>query len=183
MKAEMKEEVEIPQGIQLSVHKGVFHAKGAKGEVSKELHLPRIESRIEGNKIIFHAKSATQREKRMIMTFIAHLKSLFKGVSQGHTYKLKVCASHFPMTASVKGSVLEVKNFFGEQVPRNTPIPPGVSVKVDGQVIVVEGADKELTGQTAALIEKSTKRPGFDKRIFQDGIFLIEKDGKSVKEQ
>jgi large subunit ribosomal protein L6 len=45
----------------------------------------------------------------------------------------------------------------------------------------VEGIDKELTSQTAALIEKLTRRPGFDKRIFQDGIFMIEKDGKPLK--
>jgi large subunit ribosomal protein L6 len=182
MKQDMNEELDIPQGIQVHLNKGVFTVKGPKGDVSKELHNPRIESKVESGKIIFTSKNATQREKKMIMTFIAHLKGLFKGVAHTHTYKLKVCSSHFPMTVAIKGNTIEIKNFFGEQVPRSTKIPAGVSVKVDGQIIIVEGINKELVGQAAAQIEQTTKRPGFDKRIFQDGIFMIEKDGKSLKE-
>jgi large subunit ribosomal protein L6 len=182
MKQDMIEELEIPQGIHVHLENGVFHIKGVKGETSRALHLPGINAKVESNKIIFQSTNATQREKRMIMTFIAHLKSLFKGAAHGHTYRLKVCSSHFPMTVSAKGNTLEIKNFFGEQVARTTAIPAGVSVKVDGQLITVEGVNKELVSQTAAQIEQTTKRPGFDKRIFQDGIFLIEKDGKLVKD-
>jgi large subunit ribosomal protein L6 len=182
MKQTITEELEIPKGTQVTLNKGTFHIKGPKGETSKELHLPLITSKVEGDKIIFSSENATQREKRMIMTFIAHLKGLFKGVTHGHTYKMKVCSSHFPMTVSVKGNNLEIKNFFGEQVPRNTKLPQGVNVKVDGQILVVEGVNKELVSQTAAKIELTTKRPGFDRRTFQDGIFIIEKDGKLIKE-
>lgn len=182
MKATMNETLDIPEGVSVSVKHGVFHVKGAKGEVTRELHMPRIESKVEGKEIIFNSKNATQREKKLIMTFIAHLKGAFKGVTEGHVYRLKLCSSHFPMTAAVKGSQLEIKNFFGEQTPRFAPIPAGVSVKVDGQVVTVEGVHKELVSQTAAEMEKATKRPGFDKRIFQDGLFIIEKDGKLIHE-
>ena len=74
-----------------------------------------------------------------------------------------------------------VKNFIGEKVPRTVSINEGVSVKIEGTEIVVEGFDKEKTGQMAASIEQMTRRPGFDERIFQDGIYLIEKDGKVIK--
>ena len=52
---------------------------------------------------------------------------------------------------------------------------------MDGENITVESADKELAGQTAADIETLTKRPGFDKRIFQDGIWMVSKGGKELK--
>ncbi|MBN1792336.1 50S ribosomal protein L6 [Candidatus Woesearchaeota archaeon] len=180
MKQDISEDIQIPEGIQVTLANGLFKVKGPKGDCEKTLTLPSIEAKIEGGKIIFSSKNATLREKKIIMTFIAHLKNLFKGVSEGHTYKLKVCSSHFPMTAVVKGSQVEVKNFYGEQIPRQITIPQGVSAKIDGQIIVLEGVNKELVSQTAATIEQSTKRPGFDKRRFQDGIFLIEKDGKSL---
>jgi len=53
-------------------------------------------------------------------------------------------------------------------------------VTVDGHFIIVESVNKENAGQTAASIEKLTRRAAFDKRVFQDGIFIIEKDGKPV---
>jgi large subunit ribosomal protein L6 len=180
MKYKLYEELDIPKGVSVNLMNGIFTVKGAAGEVSRQLYNPRIASRLDEEKIVFESKSATKREKNLTNTFIAHLKVMFKGASKGHNYKLKVCASHFPMTVSVKGSQLEIKNFFGEQVSRFVNIPQGASVKVQGQVISVESTSKELAGQTAARIEHATKRPGFDKRIFQDGIFIIDKDGEDL---
>ncbi|KYK24574.1 hypothetical protein AYK26_03275 [Euryarchaeota archaeon SM23-78] len=181
MKQELKEEFEIPEGITIQLDKGFFVVKGSKGELQKKLHNPRIISRVMGKKIVFEAKKATQREKKLIKAYLAHLKNLVKGVSEGHSYKLKICSGHFPVSANVKGNLFEIKNFIGETVPRTLEIPQGVNVKVEGPFVIVEGIDKELSSRTAALIEKLTRRPGFDKRIFQDGIFLIEKDGKPIK--
>lgn len=181
MKQDMREELEIPQGITVTVQDGVFTVKGPKGELTRSMKIPSIHFSVSGNNIILESKKATQREKRMIKSYIAHLKYMMKGVEKTHSYKLKVCASHFPMTVAVKGNLFEIKNYIGETVSRTLPIPKGVSIKVDGQIVIVEGVDKELTGHIAAWIEQKTKRPGFDKRIFQDGIYIIEKDGKPIK--
>ena len=56
-----------------------------------------------------------------------------------------------------------------------------VTVKVEGQDVVVESNDKEAAGQVASRLERLTRRPGFDKRIFMDGIYITEKDGKPVR--
>ena len=58
---------------------------------------------------------------------------------------------------------------------RNARIEKGVEVKLSGDVIDVTGTDKEKVGQTAANIEHATKIKGFDRRVFQDGIFLMRK--------
>jgi len=180
MKQEIHEELEIPPGTSIKVDGGTFTVQGIKGETKKKLSNPKIKAIITGNLVAFEAKKGTQREKRLIKAYIAHLKSMIKGVGQSHNYKLRICSSHFPMTATVKGNVFEIKNFVGETIPRALKLPEGVKVSVDGQFIIVEGINKEKTGQTAAQIEKLTRRAAFDKRIFQDGIYVIEKDGKPV---
>lgn len=173
--------VKIPKGIEVNIDRGVVSVKGPKGEVKKGLLHPKIEMSVKEKEVVMQAKKASKREARMIRTFEAHLKNMIKGAEEGYQYKLKICASHFPVSASVSGSEFLVKNFLGEKIPRRLKLREGVTVKVEGEDVLVEGADKELAGQTAANIERLTKRPGFDKRIFQDGIWLVSKGGKEAK--
>lgn len=180
MKQDLQEELIIPEKTTILLDKGLFTVKGPKGEVKRKFHNPRIVSKIAGDKVVFESAKATKREKKLIKSYLAHLKSMIKGVNQGHVYKLKICSGHFPMTASVKGTVFELKNYFGETVPRTTTMPEGLNIKVDGQFIIIEGVDKEAASKAASLIELVSRRPGFDKRIFQDGIFIIEKDGEPI---
>lgn len=174
------QQVIAPEGVTLTVSGSAVTAKGSKGEVSRNFLHPKIKvKQIEGG-IEFVVPKFTKNEKKMLFTFRAHAKNMLKGVSEGHLYKLKVCSGHFPMNVSIKGNQMEVKNFIGEAVPRKLSFKEGVDVKLDGEIIQVSGIDKELTAQTAASIEKLTRRNGFDRRIFQDGIYIIEKDGKMV---
>jgi len=76
----------------------------------------------------------------------------------------------------VQGNKFIVNNYFGERVPRSAAILDGVQVKVQNKTeVVVTGIDKEAVGQTAANIERSTTVKKRDRRVFQDGIYLIEK--------
>jgi large subunit ribosomal protein L6 len=106
---------------------------------------------------------------------------MIKGATEGHVYKLKVCSGHFPMNVAVAGKDFVVKNFLGEKKPRQVAIKEGVDVKVEGEIVTVESCDKELAGQTAADIETLTRITNRDLRIFQDGIYITEKDGKPVR--
>jgi large subunit ribosomal protein L6 len=82
------------------------------------------------------------------------------------------------MKVSVKSDVVVIDNFLGEKHPRNARVMPGVTVKVSGEQVVVSGTNKEFVGQTAANIEQATKVSGRDTRVFQDGIYIVEKAGK-----
>ena len=59
-------------------------------------------------------------------------------------------------------------------------IKAGAEVKLDG-IINITSPDKEIAGQISADIEQLTRRPGFDTRVFQDGIYIINKDGEEQK--
>lgn len=177
----MTEKVKIPQGVTLRVDSGNIIVKGPKGEVKKALSSPKVKTVVSGDEIIFTAENATQREKMLLGTFKAHIKNMIKGSINAHVYKLKICSGHFPMNVSLSGGQFIVKNFIGEKVPRILTLKAGATVKIEGQEVIVESSSKETAGQVAADIEQLTRRPGFDKRIFMDGIYITDKDGKSMK--
>lgn len=179
MKAKLlSEEVEIPSGVEVTISNKTLIAKGQKGENKRVLADPKIKVEKKENKVVVSAKKATKREKRVVGTFASHIENMLKGVTEQWVYKLKICSGHFPMNASVAKDEFVVKNFLGETVPRKLKLKQGVSVKVEGDIVLVESTDKELAGQTAADIEQLTRITNRDRRIFQDGIWIIEKVGK-----
>ena len=180
MKEDLQEIVEIEEGIAVSLDGTVLNIKGPVGELSKNFEHPKITIKIEDNKIIFETINATRREKNMLKTFVAHVKNLLKGVKDKFLYKLKICSSHFPMNVSLSGKNLVIKNFLGEKCPRNLKIKEGVDVKINGDLIEVSSCSKDFAGNVASDIELLTKKVGKDVRIFQDGIYIIEKGGKAV---
>ncbi len=182
MKVDIIEEVvELPQGVTISYEKGIARIDGPKGSVEKRLLNPKVNIVLENNKVKIFAKKATKREKTIIGSFKSHISNMIKGVQEVFVYKLKICSGHFPMSVGIKDGEFIVKNFMGERIPRKLKLRESVDVKVEGDIVVVSGSNKELTGQTAASIEQLTRRPGYDKRVFQDGIYIIEKAGKEIK--
>lgn len=181
MKIDIADKIEIPENVEINIDKGIVSVKGPKGAVTKNLLSPRIKISVKDKGVLIESKKATKREKKMIGTFKAHIKNMIKGALEGFSYKLKICSSHFPITAGVENNQFVVKNFLGESIPRSVGIKEGVNIKIEGSDIVIESTDKELAGQTAASIEKLCKIKGRDKRIFQDGIWLVSKAGKEIK--
>ena len=174
-------EIEMPEGISASLETNTFKIKGEKGEITKNFVDPSINTKVEGNKIIFEIPKYTKKQKMLLGTYKAHIKNMFKGVTKGHEYKLKVCSGHFPMNISFNNNLFQIKNLFGEKIPRTLDVSKDVELVIDGDYITVTGIDKNLVSQTAASIEQLTRRSKFDRRIFQDGIYIVNKDGKEIK--
>lgn len=175
------EKLEIPQGVQVTVDNMTVGVKGKNGEVKRTLIATQLKMVVEGTTMTFTTQGMSKKEKRGLFTAMAHVKNMLKGASEGHMYRLKICSGHFPMTVSVTGTELVVKNFLGEKYPRKLLLHKEAKVKVDGDSIVIESADKEIAGRIAAQIEHLTDARGKDRRIFQDGIYAIVKDGKDIK--
>lgn len=180
MKLEIHDETELPGGVTASYANGKLTVKGPKGEVVKRLEDPRLSIKVDGSKVVIGCPVATKREKRMANTFSAHLGNMIAGVQTPYRYVLKVCSGHFPMNVSISGEQFIVKNFLGEKSPRTLKLKKGVSVKVEGDKVVVESCDKDLAGQMASDIELLTAKSNRDLRVFQDGIYMIEKANVSL---
>lgn len=177
---QITETIELPHGVSAHVAGLSVVVKGPKGESKRDVATKRVNVAVHEGKVVFTSKNATKNDKRTLQTNAAHVRNMVRGAEKGHVYKLKICSGHFPMSVTIKGTTFEVKNFIGEAVPRQLQLKPGCKVTINGTEITVESHDKEIAGSQAAAIELLTRRPGFDTRVFQDGIYIVEKDGKKV---
>lgn len=164
----------------MSVAGHSLHVKGPKGEDARVVGTKRVQLATAEGKVIMSCANATKTDKRTLNTNAAHVKNMLRGAASGHVYKLKICSGHFPMSVEAKGDMFIVKNFIGESVPRTLKLRSGVKVTISGTEITVESHKKEWAGSQASAIELLMRRPGFDTRVFQDGIYIVEKDGKKV---
>lgn len=180
VKKQLLETIKVPEGVSVSFEGTTLSIKGQKGTVVRKFDNPGVKVELNDGEITLSAEAGSKKQKAVIQSYKIHLKNAFLGVKEPFNYKLKVCSGHFPMNISVSNNTFIIKNFLGEKVPRTLKLKAGVNVKVEGSLVLIDGVDKELAGQVAADIEQATRRPGFDRRIFQDGIYIIEKAGKKI---
>ncbi len=177
MKKQITEKIEIPQGIICDIKDKTITVSGNSNSLNREISNPHISAIVEGNYIVFKCAGGNKINYKTIKSYAAHVKNMFEGVKAPYTYVLESCNVHFPMTLKVDQERLTINNFLGEKVPRHARIISGVKVDVKGQKITISSSNKEAAGQTAANIEKATKVRNRDRRVFQDGIYIVEKPG------
>lgn len=180
MRKELFVEVEIPEGVEVKLEESKFAVKGKEGEITRNFDLGRLEAKIKGNKIIIGNEKSTKTEKKQMITIRVHLENMIKGVQEKFEYKLKVCFGHFPFTVKKEDNKVIIKNFLGEKVSRIVNIPKGAEVEINKEIITVKSVNKEIAGQASANFETATRIRGRDTRIFQDGIYIINKAGKEI---
>jgi len=177
----IKNKLDIPEGVQVEIEENNVKITGKLGSLTRNFPHPDIKIVKKNNEIIFETPVYTKKQKMVVGTFKAHISCMIKGVSAGYFYKMKMCSGHFPMSVSLDKDKLIIKNFLGEKNPRHAKILSDVKVEIKGNDIFINGINKEDVGQTAANIESATRIVKRDRRRFQDGIYLTEKDSKPIK--
>jgi large subunit ribosomal protein L6 len=175
MVKEIARTIEIPEGISVSFSQDVFTVRGPLGTVERKLWYPGIKIDVREGEVVVDAVSSRKELKAMVGTFTSHIKNLIKGVNEGFECKMSIVYSHFPMQVKVDGKSFIIGNFLGEKKPRVAKILGETKVKVTGNEVTITGINKEDVGQTAANIEQKTKIRRFDPRVFQDGIYIVQK--------
>lgn len=170
-------EVDVPNGVEVEISGMKVKVKGPKGELERDFsHAKGVMIRKEDGKVIVESYFANARKRAMVGTIAAHIRNMITGVTKGFRYKLKIIYSHFPINIEVRGDRVVISNFLGEKAPRVARILPGVTVKVQGQDVIVEGIDIEKVAQTAANLEMATKVKDKDRRKFVDGIYIYARE-------
>ena len=171
--------ISLPEGVNASLDGNNVTISKDGNSVSREFRHPRVDVKnVDGSLQVF-CDLPRRSERALAGTWNAHLTNMVKGIDTGFEYRLQAVYSHFPMTIKVQGNQLTVTNLFGEKVPRVAKLPwspSEVEVRVENKTdVIVKGADREKVGQTAANIERSCAIKKRDRRVFQDGIYVVSK--------
>ncbi len=183
MKKETVEKIiDLPEGITAEVRENIVSVKRAGKEATRQLKTNGISFKKENSSIVVIGKPASRKINAVVNTIASHINNMISGLENEYVYKLVIVYSHFPMNVTIKGKIIEIKNFVGEKKPRNAKIVEGATITIKGKDVVVKSHSKEAAGQTAANLENATKVKGKDKRVYQDGIFIVKKGLQEEKE-
>ena len=184
----MEAKIEIHEKIEIEVKERRIIVKGPKGSIEKDFDDPRYNKSVkinkEGNSLVISSQSDKRKKKAMVGTIKAHVRNMINGVTTGYKYMMKVTYSHFPISISVQGNQVQIKNFLGEKGSRYADIIGNATVKIEKDEVVVTGINIEDVSQTGANIENRCHISKKDRRIFQDGIYITTKtleDGRNIK--
>lgn len=169
------EKIEVPKDVQVTMAGTKLTVKGKKGSLTRDFDHMTVKVKVEGQHIEVGCDMPRVREKAVVGTFAAHIRNMIEGVTHGYEYEMKIVYSHFPIKASTKGDKFIIDNFLGEKAPRYASIIGDTKVQIKGNDVILSGVDLESVSQSAANIERATKIKGFDPRVFQDGIYIVEK--------
>jgi large subunit ribosomal protein L6 len=171
-------EIELPEDVSATTDRFDLTIEGPEGSVSRRLWFPDVSVSADADAVTIESEAEDAKTKATMGTFESHVENMLHGVTEGWEYRMQVHYSHFPMQVSVEGEEVVIQNFLGEKAPRRAPIRGDTEVQVDGDDVVLSGPDKEAVGQTAGEIEQLTRVPDKDTRVFQDGVYIVEKPGK-----
>lgn len=171
--------VQIPSGVSVEITADAIKISGTKGSLS-QFTMPAISVKQEGDSLIISRENDSKeaRSKHGLMRSL--LFNMVKGTSEGFTKKLEINGVGY--RANLAGQNLKLSVGYSHDV--EYPIPEGITVGVDQNIITVSGADKQKVGQVAAEIRSIKKpEPYKGKGIKYEDERIIRKSGKSGKEK
>jgi len=170
--------VKIPAGVQVSISDHRITVKGARGELSRQLH-PTIACAVEGDAVVVKRPSESKLHRSLHGLTRTLVYNMIEGVSRGFEKNLELVGVGYRAARQGEALVLTV----GYSHPVRYPVPTGINIEVPEPTrIVVSGASKEAVGQVTAEIRKvRPPEPYKGKGILYRGERIRRKAGKTGK--
>ncbi len=142
-----KRPVAIPGGVQVTLKDEVVAVKGPKGELKKPVP-DGVKVSVDKTAITVVRENDEPAIRARHGLVRALLNNMVEGVTKGFERKLEINGVGYK--AEVAGDKLTMA--LGYSHPVVYQLPKGVSAKVDKNILVLAGIDRELLGQTAAKV-------------------------------
>lgn len=139
--------IAIPKGVQVTLKTGEITVKGPKGELHRALPT-LVTVKTEGSQLVVTRDNDEQMSRARHGLVRALVNNMVTGVSVGFERKLEINGVGY--RAEVAGDKITLA--LGYSHPVNYQLPKGISAKVDKNIVVLTGADRELLGQVAAKV-------------------------------
>jgi large subunit ribosomal protein L6 len=169
-----KKPIEIPAKVEVTVSGHTFTAKGPKGTLS--FTTPEtVEVKVENNEILLNPRDSSYQTDALWGTSAAHITNIIEGITKGFEKKLVIEGIGF--RGEIKGKTVTLALGFSHPVV--VPIPEGLQVTVEKNIITIHGIDRDLVVQFAAEIRLLKKpEPYKGKGIRYDNEVVKRKQGK-----
>lgn len=168
--------VKIPENVEVKIQIGSVAVKGPLGELTREFQQPTMLIEQVDHTLNISSQNARKNEVAAVGAVASHLENMITGVTKGYTYRMKIVYAHFPMTVKPSSDRVVIENFQGEKTPRKARVQGKVNISLDGDDIIIKGAEIESVAQTAANIEQATRIRKKDSRVFLDGIYIFARE-------
>ena len=145
--------ITVPEGVEVKIDGQTITVKGRKGTLQKEFH-KNMKITLENNVITVVRPDNEPQNRSLHGLTRTLLNNMIEGTIKGFERKLEVNGVGY--RASKKGNNLLLN--LGYSHPVEMEAPEGITFDVPTpNEIIVKGIDKELVGQTAAVV--CSKRP------------------------
>lgn len=145
--------IEVPNGVEVKIDGSKITVKGPKGTLEKEIH-KNMTVTLENNQVIVKRPDDEPANKSLHGLTRTLINNMIQGTSNEFTRELEVNGVGYRVQKKGNNLVLVL----GYSHPVEVEAPAGITFDVPNpNQIIIKGIDKELVGQTAAVIR--TKRP------------------------
>jgi large subunit ribosomal protein L6 len=145
--------ITIPAGVTFEIVDRDIKVTGPKGSLDLTL-MPDITVTVEGDTLTVAQVVETPETQKSFGLMRTLINNMVVGVSQGFSRQLEINGVGF--RAAMAGNAINLSLGFSH--PVLFQLPPGVTAKIEKNIITLEGHDKQLVGQVAANL-RALKKP------------------------
>ncbi len=171
-----KKPINIPAEAQVELKPGKISVSGPRGSLDFKLHLDIAVEKTE-NELLVSKKKETKQANALWGTTARIISNMIKGVTEGFEKKLELNGVGYRMAVAGK----KINLALGFSHPVEKTIPNDLEVKVEGNVMIISGNDKQKVGQLAAEIRAlKPVEPYKGKGFRYVGEIVRKKEGKKA---
>jgi large subunit ribosomal protein L6 len=174
-----KKPIPLPAKVNATIEQQDVIVKGPKGELKFSIHPEMILKQEDGN-LVVERPTDQARHRALHGLTRALVSNMVTGVSTG--FRRTLIVEGVGYTSDMRGKDLVLKLGYSHEIV--FPPPEGISFELEdrGRVIHIDGADKQMVGQTAANIrELRPPEPYKGKGVRYSDETIRRKAGKAGK--
>jgi large subunit ribosomal protein L6 len=144
--------LEIPKGVTVSITGDAVSTKGPKGTLTlkrhKDIEIKQAKDDEKKDVIVFERKGNLGPQRAAHGLMRALVGNMLTGVTQGFTRQLEINGVGYK--AEIKGPKIVLS--LGYSHPIEYQLPEGISAKVDKNLLILSGIDRQALGAATAKI-------------------------------
>ena len=173
--------LEIPKGVTVSITNVSVSTKGPKGTLTlkrhKDIEIKQAKDDEKRDVIVFERKGNLGPQRAAHGLMRALVGNMLVGVTEGFTRKLEINGVGYK--AEIKGTKIVLSLGFSH--PIDYQLPEGISAKVDKNLLILSGIDRQALGAATAKIRSfRPPEPYKGKGIKYLEETILRKEGKAA---